>query len=49
MNQRLESEIDVAQHALKNTKAKMREVLEEIAAKPVEHEEPAVNTKVSIV
>ena len=48
MNQGLESDIDDAHQALKNTKAKMREVLAEIAAIQEEHGQP-LDTNVSIV
>ena len=48
MNQRVESDIDNAHQTLKNTKAKMREVLAQIAAIQVEHGEP-LDSKVSII
>ena len=40
MNQRVESDNDDAHQALRNTKAKMREVLAEIAAIQEEHGQP---------
>ena len=48
MNQELESDINNARQALKNTKAKMREVLAEIAANQEEHGQPQ-DAKVSTV
>ena len=47
MNQRVEPDIDDAHRVLKDTKAKMREVLAEIAAIQKEHGQP-LDAKVSI-
>ena len=47
MNQRVEPDIDDAHQVLKDTKAKMREVLAEIAAIQKEHGQP-LDAKVSI-
>ena len=48
MNQRVESDIDDAHQILKNTKAKMRTVLAQIAAVQEEHGQP-LDARVSIV
>ena len=48
MNQRVESDIDDAHQTLKNTKAKMREVLAEVTANQEEYGQPQ-DAKVSIV
>ena len=48
MNQGLEPDIDDAHHALKYTKAKMGEVLAEIAANQNSHGQP-LDAKVSTV
>ena len=48
MNQGLGSHIDGAHQMLKSTKAKMREVLAEIAANQEEHREPQ-DTNVSFL
>ena len=48
MNQRVESDIDDAHQTLKYTKAKMREILAQIAANQNNHGQP-LDAKVSIV